>query len=173
MTLSTPAVAVCCCRASCNSRLSRVTSVSSRGAATAAQGLRCIAARQRLAVVRFSRFATRFITPSHRRPLAQDTASYRLAPTDAYKIAVKDCTTSALGHKRTFAAQKGMSALPPKADMCGATRSCPLSANSGHRAFSTFQTNTARRGRIILISVNSPGCVSTSIEPPCCLTMMS
>ena len=29
---------------------------------------------------------------------------------------------SALGHKRTFAVQKGMSALPPKADMCGATR---------------------------------------------------
>jgi hypothetical protein len=28
---------------------------------------------------------------------------------------------SALGHKRTFAVQKGMSALPPKADMCGAT----------------------------------------------------
>ena len=29
---------------------------------------------------------------------------------------------SALGHKRTYAVQKGMSALPPKADMCGATR---------------------------------------------------
>jgi len=29
------------------------------------------------------------------------------------------------------------------------------------------------RGKITLISVNSPGCVSTSIEPPCCLTMMS
>jgi hypothetical protein len=29
---------------------------------------------------------------------------------------------SALGHKRTCAAQKVMSALPPKADMCGATR---------------------------------------------------
>jgi hypothetical protein len=29
------------------------------------------------------------------------------------------------------------------------------------------------RGRTILISVNSPGCVSTSIDPPCCLTMMS
>ena len=29
---------------------------------------------------------------------------------------------SALGHKRTFAAQKAMSALPPKADMCSATR---------------------------------------------------
>ena len=29
---------------------------------------------------------------------------------------------SALGHKRTFAMQNGMSALPPKADMCSATR---------------------------------------------------
>jgi hypothetical protein len=29
---------------------------------------------------------------------------------------------SALGHKRTFALQYAMSALPPKADMCGATR---------------------------------------------------
>ena len=29
---------------------------------------------------------------------------------------------SALGQKQTFAAQKAMSALPPKADMCGATR---------------------------------------------------
>ena len=27
---------------------------------------------------------------------------------------------SALGHKRTFALQNGMSALPPEADMCGA-----------------------------------------------------
>jgi hypothetical protein len=27
---------------------------------------------------------------------------------------------SALGHKRTFAAQKGMSALPPIADICSA-----------------------------------------------------
>jgi hypothetical protein len=29
---------------------------------------------------------------------------------------------SALGQKQTYAAQKVMSALPPKADMCGATR---------------------------------------------------
>ena len=29
------------------------------------------------------------------------------------------------------------------------------------------------RGRTILNSVNSPGWVSTSIDPPCCLTMMS
>ena len=28
---------------------------------------------------------------------------------------------TALGHKRTYAVQKGMSALPPKADMCSAT----------------------------------------------------
>jgi hypothetical protein len=27
---------------------------------------------------------------------------------------------SALGQKRTYAVQNGMSALPPKADMCGA-----------------------------------------------------
>ena len=27
-----------------------------------------------------------------------------------------------MGHKRTFAVQNGMSALPPKADMCGAIR---------------------------------------------------
>jgi len=29
---------------------------------------------------------------------------------------------SAVGQKQTFAAQKSMSALPPKADMCGATK---------------------------------------------------
>ena len=33
--------------------------------------------------------------------------------------------------------------------------------------------NVAVRGRITLISVNSPGCVSTSIDPECCLTMIS
>ena len=32
---------------------------------------------------------------------------------------------SALGHKQTCAVQNGMSALPPKADMCGAQ---PMSA---------------------------------------------
>src|SRR5262249_30258679 len=36
-----------------------------------------------------------------------------------------------------------------------------------------FQRNPAVRGRTILISVNSPGCVSTSMEPPCCFTTMS
>ena len=31
-----------------------------------------------------------------------------------------------------------MSALPPKADMCSATRRCPLCANSGHAARKTL-----------------------------------
>ena len=35
---------------------------------------------------------------------------------------------SALGHKQTFAMRNGMSALPPKADTCGAKRNRPLSA---------------------------------------------
>ena len=39
---------------------------------------------------------------------------------------------SALGQKQTCAVQKAMSALPPKADMCGALARCPLCANSGH-----------------------------------------
>ena len=38
---------------------------------------------------------------------------------------------SALGQKQTYAAQKAMSALPSKADMCGKDE-CPLRANSGH-----------------------------------------
>jgi hypothetical protein len=33
--------------------------------------------------------------------------------------------------------------------------------------------DAATRGRTILNSVNTLGCVSTSIDPPCCLTMMS
>src|SRR5262252_7245882 len=51
---------------------------------------------------------------------------------------------------------------------------CPLRAKSGHRDdYEPSGSNAAARGKITLISVNSPGCVSTSIEPACCLTMMS
>ena len=39
---------------------------------------------------------------------------------------------SALGQKRTYAVQKAMSALPPKADMCGATRDVRFGPISGH-----------------------------------------
>ena len=63
---------------------------------------------------------------------------------------------SALGHKRTCAVQKGMSALPPqKADMCGATshvrfgpKADILCSNVGYCG------NATTRGRMILISVN-------------------
>src|SRR5262249_47741790 len=48
-----------------------------------------------------------------------------------------------------------------------------MSALGHKRTSARPQTNAATRGRITLISVNSPGCESTSIEPPCCLTMMS
>jgi hypothetical protein len=37
-------------------------------------------------------------------------------------LAIAPCWMSALGQKRTFALQKVMSALPLKADMCGAAR---------------------------------------------------
>ena len=84
---------------------------------------------------------------------------------------------SALGQKQTFAVQEPMSALPPKADMCGATRDvrfvpiADIRASEDH-AFDS-ERKAAARGKIILISVNSPDKVSTSIDPPCCLTMMS
>jgi hypothetical protein len=42
-----------------------------------------------------------------------------------------DCL-STLGHKQTFAAQKAMSVLPPKADMCRATRHVRFTPTSGH-----------------------------------------
>ena len=42
-----------------------------------------------------------------------------------------------------------------------------------HACSPDFVRETAVRGRTIRNSVNSPGLVSTSIHPPCCLTMMS
>jgi hypothetical protein len=69
---------------------------------------------------------------------------------------------------------KVVSALAPKADICGAKRNVrfgpkAVMGNDHERSGS----NAATRGKITLISVNSPGCVSTSIDPPCCFTMMS
>src|SRR5262249_61970379 len=47
----------------------------------------------------------------------------RMSSLGRYQILrVRKQRMSALGQKQTFAVQKGMSALPPKADMCGATR---------------------------------------------------
>ena len=81
---------------------------------------------------------------------------------------------SALGHKRTCAVQKRDVRFTPESGHMQCTRRCPLSANSGHDDdYERSGSNAATRGKITLISLNSPGCVSTSIEPPCCLTMMS
>src|ERR1019366_6408799 len=44
---------------------------------------------------------------------------------------------------------------------------------SVHARSPDFISDAPARGRTIRNSVNSPGCVSTSIEPACCLTMMS
>ena len=63
-----------------------------------------------------------------------------------------------------------------KADMCSAKRHVrlvPIADIQRLLGASSYQRNTAVRGKIILISVNSPSCVSTSIKPPCCLTIMS
>ena len=56
--------------------------------------------------------------------------------------------------KRTCAVQLGMSALCQK-------------RTSG--TVTTVQGATWPRGKVTRISVNSPGCVSTSIKPACCL----
>src|SRR5262245_30692199 len=81
---------------------------------------------------------------------------------------------SALGHKQTCAVQNGMSALHPIADICGAVPDVRIGAIADvQHDYDRSGSNRATRGKITLISVNSPGRVSTSIEPPCCLTMMS
>jgi hypothetical protein len=46
---------------------------------------------------------------------------YLQAAADAY-VTLPARKMSALGQKRTSALQKSMSALPPKADMCGAIK---------------------------------------------------
>ena len=74
-----------------------------------------------------------------------------------------------------------MSALPPIADMCSAladVRFVPIADIQAHWRASAFGqygywASTSARGRTIVISVNSPDCVSTSIEPPCCFTTIS
>src|SRR5262245_43366293 len=86
----------------------------------------------------------------------------------------KTALRSALGQKQTYTLHQPMSALPPKADMCSALGYVCFGpkadmADDDDRSGS----NAPVRGKTTLISVNSPGCVSTSIEPPCCLTTMS
>jgi hypothetical protein len=49
---------------------------------------------------------------------------------------------SALGQKQTYAPQKVMSALPPKADIRGAK--CPLRAKSGLMSIQPYQADNLR-----------------------------
>src|SRR5262245_10331364 len=73
------------------------------------------------------------------------------------------------GHRQTF-----MSALLPKADMCGANLNVRYGPIADIGSIATVQETAPKtRGKITRISANSPGLLSTSIEPPCCLTMMS
>src|SRR5262249_17714882 len=65
------------------------------------------------------------------------------------------------------------SALPPKADMCSALVHVCFGPKADIGTIAGVQVKAATRGKVTVISVNSPGCVSTSIEPPCCFTMMS
>jgi hypothetical protein len=46
---------------------------------------------------------------------------------------------SGLGQKQTFAVQNGMSALPPIADMCGATRDVRFVPKADIRPFETVR----------------------------------
>src|SRR5262249_39000378 len=78
------------------------------------------------------------------------------------------------GSKADICSAKRHVRSTPKSGHMHCTSACPLWANSGHRNnYGRLGSNAATRGKITLISVNSPGCVSTSIEPPCCFTMMS
>ena len=65
---------------------------------------------------------------------------------------------SALGHKRTYAVQKGMSAFPPKADMCGAL------------AYVCF----VPRADIVAYSITSSACASSvgGISRPSALAVL-
>jgi len=55
---------------------------------------------------------------------------------------------SALGQKQTFAPRKVMSALPPKADMCGANRDVRF----GPKADIGFIRSPRRRGRVTTVA---------------------
>ena len=73
---------------------------------------------------------------------------------------------SALGHKRTFAPQKVMSALPPNSGHPSVDRRCPLCANSGHRqrgsrplrAGAKIQSSTHPLGEVICFFIPCARC---------------
>src|SRR5262245_40824958 len=93
---------------------------------------------------------------------------------DSSSKGVRSKTDVRFGSKADICAVKRHVRFTPESGHVRCTSACPLWANSGHWGdHERSGSNAATRGKITLISVNSPGCVSTSIEPPCCLTMMS
>ena len=72
---------------------------------------------------------------------------------------------SALGQKRTFAVQNGMSALPPIADMCSAQARCPLCAKSGHHAIVPSQLVLSSRDFLPISASTSSICLKISLRP--------
>ena len=63
---------------------------------------------------------------------------------------------SALGQKRTCAAQKAMSALPPKADMCSATRHVRFVPKADIDLRERFQLQEKRQQALCYSSADVP-----------------
>ena len=68
---------------------------------------------------------------------------------------------SALGHKRTFRGVNAMSALPPKADMCSATKDVALGQRRTFQWSAPLMADSFRRRR------SRPGSCRRSPCAPC------
>src|SRR6187200_2499670 len=62
---------------------------------------------------------------------------------------------SALGQKQTCAAQKVMSALPPKADICGATRDVRFVPEADSCTAAKLQSASAPAGHVVVLNLSS------------------
>jgi hypothetical protein len=78
-----------------------------------------------------------------------------------FVIKACDREMSALSQKQTSRSAIAMSALPPKADMCGPTRDIPLWARSGHEG-----NRQDRRPRRSDQDTNGATCQFVAIERP-------
>src|SRR5262249_49540508 len=95
------------------------------------------------------------------RPSMEVLRGVRYSPESGHRPGALRCPLRAISSKRT--------GIGCSTDQLG----CEPRAVSIEDLRDLFQTNAGVRGRIILISVNAPGCVSTSIVPACCFTTMS
>src|SRR5262245_64121126 len=78
-----------------------------------------------------------------KKELADELHRRRLGKIPYWEGTLTGRSMSALGHKQTCAARKGMSALPPNSRHVQRTTPCPLWANSGHQlSFDHFFTVT-------------------------------